>query len=588
MEKDQDDRPNALVRQFSEGWSVQEAPESPGPSEDPLDFGKENQDIEKDGGNEDLSRVVSGPPYTIFGPRAKMFIVLSVSVSSLISPFGATTFYPALNVLAHQLHVTPTLMNLSLTTYMVSRPLYRIRVKEKAGLTLIRLHKLLHLRSLLALPTLVDADYRSSYASLSILPPISAWRFRRTMPRCWSFESSKLLVCSAAIALANAVVADIATSQERGRYMGYATAGLLFGPSFGPTIGGVLAQYLGWRSIFWFLVIFTSILLLIFVIFFPETCRNVVGNGSIPAKGVSQSVLGYVQQRRHARGDQSIHDDASIVLQKERKFNFPNPLLTLKILGEKESCIILLYNGFFFTGMMVAVASVPDLYQNAYGLNELELGLCYISLGIGSFVSALTMGHVVDWNFRYVFCPVDALQGDADRFEFLRRHARRLGITIRKGKQQDLENFPIEVVRFQVVLPGHVIGTLALIAYGWTIKFRTHIAGPEVALFFIGFGVSTSFNLTNTLLIDLHREKPATATAAVNLVRCLLSASGAAVIIPMCHAMNPGWAFNLHCLYICHLHCSRLLAHEERPAMESRDNRKEKTEGRAGCCRCRS
>ena len=194
MEKDQDDRPNALVRQFSEGWSVQEAPESPGPSEDPLDFGKENQDIEKDGGNEDLSRVVSGPPYTIFGPRAKMFIVLSVSVSSLISPFGATTFYPALNVLAHQLHVTPTLMNLSLTTYMVSRPLYRIRVKEKAGLTLIRLHKLLHLRSLLALPTLVDADYRSSYASLSILPPISAWRFRRTMPRCWSFESSKLLV----------------------------------------------------------------------------------------------------------------------------------------------------------------------------------------------------------------------------------------------------------------------------------------------------------------------------------------------------------------------------------------------------------
>lgn len=123
------------------------------------------------------------------------------------------------------------------------------------------------------------------------------------------------------------------------------------------------------------------------------------------------------------------------------------------------------------------------------------------------------------------------------------RHARRLGLVIKKGKQQDLTNFPIEVVRFQVAIPGHIIGTLAIIVYGWTIKFGTHIAGPEVALFFIGFGVSTSFNLTNTLLIDLHRDKPATATAAVNFVRCLLSAAGAAAIIPMCNAMNPGWAF---------------------------------------------
>lgn len=100
-------------------------------------------------------------------------------------------------------------------------------------------------------------------------------------------------------------------------------------------------------------------------------------------------------------------------------------------------------------------------------------------------------------------------------------------------------------MRFQVVIPGHIIGTLAVIAYGWTIKFKTHIAGPEIALFFIGWGVSTSFNLTNTLLIDLHRDKPATATAAVNFVRCLLSAGGAAAIIPMCNTMNPGWAFTL-------------------------------------------
>lgn len=207
--------------------------------------------------------------------------------------------------------------------------------------------------------------------------------------------------CSAAIALSTAVVADIATSAERGRFMGYATAGLLLGPAFGPTIGGVLAQYLGWRSVFWFLVIFTAGLLVLFVILFPETCRNVVGNGSIPAKGVNLSLLGYLQQRRHARENESIRDDSSsFQLRKKKKFNFPNPLAVAKILGEKESGIILLYNGLFFTGMMVVTAALPHLYEVAYGLDTLDIGLCYIALGIGSLTSTLTMGHVVDWNFR--------------------------------------------------------------------------------------------------------------------------------------------------------------------------------------------
>lgn len=175
--------------------------------------------------------------------------------------------------------------------------------------------------------------------------------------------------------------------------------------------------------------------------------------------------------------------------------------------------------------MMVVTGSLPDLYKQVYGLNTLETGLCYISMGFGSLASALTMGVVVDWNFQ--------------------RHARLQGIMVNQRKQQDITNFPIEKVRFEVIVPSHIIGTLAIIAFGWTLKFKTTIAGPEIALFFIGFGVSTSFNLTNTLLIDLHRHEPATATAAVNFVRCLMSAAGTAAILPLCHAINPGWAFTL-------------------------------------------
>lgn len=328
--------------------------------------------------------------------------------------------------------------------------------------------------------------------------------------------------CTAAIALTFAVVADLATSAERGKYMGYAGSGILLGPAFGPTIGGLLAKYLGWRSIFWFLAIFSGILLVLFVFFFPETCRKVVGNGSIPPTGVSRSVVRCIQQRKLAK--QSYKENGNEAIKAPRqKVAFPNPLVTLRILFEKESGIILLYNGLFFTGMMVTVTAIPDLFYKAYGLDELHIGLCYIANGAGALISSLTIGHVVDWNFR--------------------RHAKAVGMTITKGKQQDLSSFNIERVRLQIAVPAHVIAVLGLLCFGWTVKYQTHIAGPEIALFVTGFGFSTTFNVSNGLLLDFHRDQPAAATAAVNFARCLMSAGGSAAIIPMCHAMNPGWAF---------------------------------------------
>ena len=112
-----------LERVESHAWSVGEVAEA---------YEREDHESDHKGSDHDetgndlkpqLSRVSTGPPYTIFGQKAKLFIVMSVSVSSLISPFGATTFYPALNVLARQLNVTPTQINLALTTYMVWSPL---------------------------------------------------------------------------------------------------------------------------------------------------------------------------------------------------------------------------------------------------------------------------------------------------------------------------------------------------------------------------------------------------------------------------------------------------------------------------------
>jgi hypothetical protein len=84
----------------------------------------DNADVEKNAAGTSLRREVSGPPYSVFSNSMKLWIIFLVSMSAVISPFAATTYYPALNIMSDVLHVTPTMTNISITTYMVSLPHY--------------------------------------------------------------------------------------------------------------------------------------------------------------------------------------------------------------------------------------------------------------------------------------------------------------------------------------------------------------------------------------------------------------------------------------------------------------------------------
>ena len=69
-----------------------------------------------------LTRTASsvGPVYSVFGKNQKRFIVVMASCAGFFSPVSANIYFPALNSLASDLHVSNSLINLTLTTYMVS------------------------------------------------------------------------------------------------------------------------------------------------------------------------------------------------------------------------------------------------------------------------------------------------------------------------------------------------------------------------------------------------------------------------------------------------------------------------------------
>lgn len=59
------------------------------------------------------------PPFSVFSARERNFLVAMASLAALFSPLTANIYYPALNTLSTELHVSLSKINLTITTYLV-------------------------------------------------------------------------------------------------------------------------------------------------------------------------------------------------------------------------------------------------------------------------------------------------------------------------------------------------------------------------------------------------------------------------------------------------------------------------------------
>jgi hypothetical protein len=259
--------------------------------------------------------------------------------------------------------------------------------------------------------------------------------------------------------------------------------------------------------------------------FFPETCRKIVGDGSIPPPPLNHSLVSYLRERRlRKEGREDVFEERDR-RSLERNLHFPNPLSTLRIISDKTAGLALLGNGVLFSCYYAITSSLPSQFHQHYGLDDLQVSLIFLPFGVGSLLSALTTGRVIDWNYR--------------------RHARRLGVSVDRTKQADLADFPIERARLEIAIPSVLIGACGLLCYGWLIQIHATIAAPCVFLFMVGYSITAGFNCMAILLIDMYPGKPATATAANNLVRCWMGAGSAAASVPLINRVGLGWTVTI-------------------------------------------
>jgi multidrug resistance protein len=337
-----------------------------------------------------------------------------------------------------------------------------------------------------------------SYAALAVL-------------RCMQSIGS-----SGTVALSSAVVSDVATRQQRGSYIGLAALGGSMGPALGPVIGGLLTHFLGWPSIFWFLSIYSGAMLLVYIIFIPESCRNIVGDGTLEPQPWNKPLVQYIWPPKYEA------ESASRRTNKRR----PGIFSSVPVILDKECFLLLLCGGIIYAGYYMIITGLPQQLQSSYNFNSIQVGLCYLPIGIPMLIMRPIIGKIMDFNFR--------------------RHARKTGIEVVHNRQTETEDLPIERARLEISLGLMYLSAAAILPYGWVMGLPSpSLAAVLVLLTITGLCISATFQPVTALVIDIQPERPAAATAAFNFVRCILGAGGVAIVTPLLNSIGRGWTSTL-------------------------------------------
>ncbi|KAF7376644.1 MFS domain-containing protein [Mycena sanguinolenta] len=442
-------------------------------------------------------------PYSIFTQGEKWCIVSLIAFGGLFSPLSANIYFPAIPTLAVAFHKSIELINLTVTLNMVFQglsPMVWGSISDTYG----RRHSFILCLLLLSL----------SCVGLALTPTSDYWLL--LFLRCFQAAGS-----ASTVAIMVGVVGDLSTRADRGGFLGLASVGPMVGPAIGPVIGGILADKLGWRSIFWFLCISSAVCTVVLILFHPETLRAIVGNGSIPLSPIYHPVvpiIGRDGRRRFAASTTALAP----------KNKFQNPL---RLLLHVDIVLLLVITGIVYSVFYGVTASIATVFHDTYPqLNETELGLCFLTVGGGMSVGSLFCGRLLDWDYQR-----------------LQRTLRAEDPSVRQNDTSGAADdaFPIERARLRLLPAFLAVFVASCIGYGWCIDKRTSLAGPLVLLTGVGLVVIVIMNSIQTLMVDLIPTQGSAITACNNLVRCSLGAGLVSAIQPLLDALGAGYAYLL-------------------------------------------
>ncbi|KAI0644022.1 MFS polyamine transporter [Trametes meyenii] len=300
------------------------------------------------------------------------------------------------------------------------------------------------------------------------------------------------------------VIVDIWDPITRGSATALFSAGVFVGPVLGPIAGGFLASSsLGWRWVFWIMMIFAGTCTAVAVIFLPETYAPVLLQKKAQRLRKADPQGNAEVYAEHERSDWSARGILHRTVYRPVQMLSQEPILML----------VTIYLSLVYGVLYALFEALPVIFVGTRGFNIGESGLIFIGVGVGTTIGA------------YMTIP-------------LSKHYPKLNVKWR--------GYPPPEERLWGAMIGAPLLVIGCFWLGWTGNYASiHWIVPAIATVPVGAAVALVFNSFLSYLIDTYLQYSASAFSANTIIRSCVGASFPLFTVQMFDRLGINWACTL-------------------------------------------
>ncbi|KAI1798447.1 MFS general substrate transporter [Ganoderma leucocontextum] len=305
----------------------------------------------------------------------------------------------------------------------------------------------------------------------------------------------------APLTICGGVMVDLWDPATRGIATAIFSAGVFIGPVLGPIVGGfVLMSPLGWRWLFWIMMIFAGVCTVLAFLFLPETYAPVILQWKAKRLRKADPEANSQFYAEHERSDWSLSGVLHRTLYRPVQMLIFEPILLL----------VTVYISLMYGVLYAMFEAIPFIFITTRGFNIREVGLVFIGIGIGTTIGAYL---TIVLSKRY---------------------------TVLIGKYRGFPPPEERLYGAMIGAPSLVLGAFWL---GWTGQYpHIHWIVPALATVPIGASISLVFNSFLSYLVDTYLQYAASAFSANTIMRSCVGAAFPLFTLQMFLALGIGWS----------------------------------------------
>jgi MFS family permease len=311
---------------------------------------------------------------------------------------------------------------------------------------------------------------------------------------------------STPLTCAGGSVSDLWNPMERVYAFPVFANAAFMGPIFGPVIGGFIGQSsrVSWRWCEWVTLIISGAILVIVVLFQPETYAPIL-------------LKWKAAHLRELTGDDRYRAEIEIreetFLHRIRKALYRPFILTFQ---EPIIMLVALYLTVIYILLFTFLDGYTYIFTNTYGFSQGITGLAFLGIGIGLCFASLLVPVIYVW-------------------------ARR---DLEKIKAEGGDRLPPEF-RLWYGMFGAPAIPISIFWLGWTAYPSISYWCPLVATVVFGYGILCIFISCYQYIIDSYETFAASALASVTLIRYVAAGGMVEVAIPMYSNLGVHWTLTI-------------------------------------------